>query len=296
MGQDDLNAGNSDRRENKLQVEDLHVGMTLYDDFRKETVVMELKHFRELMVSEESFFKRYWNDYTVIDKRKKSVLASTYPESIAGKNYKDIFFESRDPLFGVTKEAWEAAKPKNTGNSFANTPMIFGTPEKKTVIEQLAENQKKINHLYGEIYLTLNNLKKMQNNPTLNENDKEFHAYKMPDNLDARNMSQEEFATKKTEQYNAPITEKNPEEVNADPENRNTRTTSLDSNGKITYTTDADKSYIEALFRTGVTGDYAKGLILEFLKELPSEKFDEFIDFKVENIENRTHFSISLKS
>ena len=43
----------------KLQPQDLRLGITLYDSLRKKEIKLELKHFKELAISEEAFFFRY---------------------------------------------------------------------------------------------------------------------------------------------------------------------------------------------------------------------------------------------
>ena len=43
----------------KLQPQDLRLGITLYDSLRKKEIKLELKHFKELAISEEVFFERY---------------------------------------------------------------------------------------------------------------------------------------------------------------------------------------------------------------------------------------------
>jgi len=43
----------------KLQPQDLRLGITLYDSLRNKEIKLELKHFKELAISEEVFFERY---------------------------------------------------------------------------------------------------------------------------------------------------------------------------------------------------------------------------------------------
>ena len=43
----------------KLQPQDLRLGITLYDSLRNKEIKLELKHFKELSISEEAFFFRY---------------------------------------------------------------------------------------------------------------------------------------------------------------------------------------------------------------------------------------------
>ena len=43
----------------KLQPKDLRLGITLYDSLRNKEIKLELKHFKELAISEEVFFLRY---------------------------------------------------------------------------------------------------------------------------------------------------------------------------------------------------------------------------------------------
>ena len=43
----------------KLQPQDLRLGITLYDSLRNKEIKLELKHFKELSISEKMFFERY---------------------------------------------------------------------------------------------------------------------------------------------------------------------------------------------------------------------------------------------
>ena len=190
MGADDFRAENYGHFEKKIEE------VKFYETVRgKEALELAKAFTGEELTQDKELQDNIFNKYNG---------GSAYKKSKPHTNISDYTY---DPLRSISTENWENVKPKLSDKEWAKVPVVFGTEGEKEVsrkplIQQLAENQEKINHLYDEIYSTLHKLRNMDNNPTLNENDKEFHAYKMPENLDARNMSQEEFATKKTEQHN----------------------------------------------------------------------------------------------
>lgn len=244
---------------------------------------------KENYESREHYMKHI-NSYSSIPNESISVIKSFHPltpeecfkefnkQPLERKLYKNRFERYRTLSDYISK----IMEDKLEAESF---------PFEKDKLPGMYELNYESYHMLIELTEKINNLleiKKMDNKQsTLQENDKEFHAYKFPD-LDARNMSQEDFAKQKTDQHESV------QAVNNDPEGRGSTEYTSSSEG-YTYRTDANLEYVKELQTSEKGLEYAKGLVIEFFKKLPYDELEKLVDFKSETVGDRVHFLISLK-